>query len=74
MEQVLFIRQGMLLCQPSAEPDPLTHILAFPFQRVVPPLQPLSMCAPPPLSVSLQGLDTPPILSSSVRAYAPLLW
>ena len=45
-------------------------------QQGVHPLWPLSLRAPPPLpiSVPLQGLGVPPLLPSSMRAYAPLLW
>ena len=59
-----------------SEPAPLPQLSALPLQQGIPPLQPLSVCAPPPppLSVSLQGLGIPPILPSAVRAYAPLLW
>ena len=61
--------------QPSAvNPHPLPQILAFPLQRDVPPLHPLSVCAPPPpLSVSLQGRGEPPLLPLTLRAYVPLL-
>ena len=40
----------------------------------MPPLQPLTMRDPPPLSVSLQGLGVPPLLPSAARSYAPMLW
>ena len=66
----LILRQGMPLCQPSDWLAPLTQISALPIQRVVPSLQPIAMRAtppPPPLSVSLQGIGTPLILTSAVR-------
>ena len=61
--------------QPSVvNPPPLPHILAFPLQQDVPPLHPLSMCAPPPpISVSLQGRGEAPLLTSTLRAYVTLL-
>ena len=61
--------------QPSAvNSPPLTQILAFPLQRDVPHLHPLSACAPPPpLSVYLQGRREAPLLPSTLRAYVPLL-
>ena len=61
--------------QPSAvNPLLLSHILAFPLQRDVPPLQPLSSCAhPSPISLSLKERGEPPLLPSTVRAYVPLL-
>ena len=41
----------------------------------MPPLNPLYVCDPPPsLSVLLQGRDGPPLLPSTVRAYAPFLY
>ena len=63
------------LLHPSAvNPPPLTHILAFPLQRDVAPLQPLSACVtPPPLSVLLQGRGEAPILPSTLSACVPLL-
>ena len=39
----------------------------------MPLLQPLAVFAPPPISVSLKGLDVPPLLPSAVFYYAPLL-
>ena len=55
-------------------PPPLPQILALPLQRDVPPLQPLSTCAPPPpISVSIQGRGKSPLLPSNLRAYVPLL-
>ena len=61
--------------QPSAvNSPPLPQILAFPLQRDVPPLQPLTTCAPPPpLSVSLQGRGEAPLLPSTLSTYVPLL-
>ena len=52
----------------------MTNRHALPLQRGVPPLQPLTMRAPPPLSVSIQGLGVPQLIPSDARAYAPLLW
>ena len=63
----------MPLRQPIYEPDPLPQLSALPLQQDVPPLQPLSVCAPNPLYVLLQGLGVLPILTSAVRAYDPLL-
>ena len=57
-----------------SKPAPLPQLSALPLQRGVPPLQPLTMRAPHPLSISLQGLGVPPLLPSAARAYAPLLW
>ena len=61
--------------QPSViNSPPLPQILAFPLQRDVPPLKPLSSCAPPPpLPVYLQGRGEAPLLPSTLRAYVPLL-
>ena len=56
-----------------SEPAPLPQLSALPLQRGVPPLQPLTLRAPTPLSVSLQGLGVPPLLPSAARAYPPLL-
>ena len=72
----LIIWQGIPICQPSADPDHLPHILASPLQPGVIPLQPLAMryTPPPPISVSLQGKGAPPLLPSALHAYAPLLW
>ena len=72
----LLLWQGVTLRHSSAEPAPLTHISALHLQRVVPPLQSLAVHAPPPppLSVSIQGLDIPPLLPSAALAYAPMLW
>ena len=70
----LLLRKGVTLRQTLAEPDPLPQLSALPLQRGVPPLQPLVMRAPPPLSVLLQGIGVTPLLTSSVHAYAPLFW
>ena len=72
----LILKQGVPFRQPSAEPDPLPEISAFPIQRGVPPLQPIAryVSPPPPLSVLLQGIGVPSILPSAMRAYDPLLW
>ena len=81
----LLLQQKLIALQPSAMRDallqpsainspPLPQILAFPLQRDVPPLQPLSACAPPPpISVSLQGRGEAPLLPSTLRDYVPLL-
>ena len=63
------------LLQPSAvNPPPLPHILAFPLQQDVPPLQPVYACASPtPIYVSLQGRGKFPLLPSTLRANVPLL-
>ena len=52
---------------------PLPQLSALPLQQGVPPLQPLTVRAPPTLSVLLQGISIPPLLPSAVRAYATLL-
>ena len=70
---VLLLRKGVPLRQPLAEPAPLPQISASPLQQVVPYLQPLAMCDPTTLSISLQGLDAPHLIPSAVCAYAPLL-
>ena len=61
--------------EPSVvNPPLLPQILAFTLQRDVPPLQPLSTCAPsPPIPVSLQGRGESPLLTSTLRDYIPLL-
>ena len=66
----------MPLRHPSDEPAPLPQISAFTIQRGVPPLRLLAVHAPPPplLYVLLLGIGLPPILTSAVRAYAPLIW
>ena len=59
--------------QPSAvNTPPPPQLLTFPLQQDVPPLQPLSVCAPA-LSVLLQGRGKPPLLPPAVRSYVPLL-
>ena len=69
------LQQSVLPLQPSdVHITSLPQILAFSLQRDVPPLHPLSTCAPPPLiSVSTQGRGEPPLLPSTVRAYVPLI-
>ena len=63
----------MPLLKPVSVRTPLPHISASPLQRGVPPLQPLAVHypppPPPPLSVFLQGLGVPPLLTPAVRAY-----
>ena len=67
------------LVEPSLQPLavynlPLPHLLTFPIQQGLPPLQPLFVCAPPPLLyVSLQGQGEIPLLTSTVRTYVTLL-
>ena len=105
MLYALLLWQGMPLCHPSVEPDPLPLLLDLlpqrveppiqhsdvnpsplpqlsalplavhtPLQRGMTPLQSLSVRAPLLLSVSLQGLGVPHLLSSAMRAYFPLIW
>ena len=54
---------------------PLPHILALPLQEDMLPRQSSAVHADstPPLSVLLQGRVKQPLLTSAVRAYAPLL-
>ena len=56
-----------------SDPAPLPRLSALPIQRGVTPLQPLAMRAPPPPSVSLQGLGVPPHLPSALCTYGPML-
>ena len=64
------------LLQPSAvNSPPIPQLLAFTLQQYVPPLQPLAACDPPPLlSVLLPGRGEPPLLTSTVHAYVPLIY
>ena len=68
------------IVEPPLQPSdvhnpPLPQLLAFSIQRDMPPLQPLSTCAYPPLlSVLPQGIGEPPLLPSDVCAYVPLLY
>ena len=58
----------------AVNPPPLPNILAFPLQRDVPHIQPLSACASlPHISVLLQGRRKSPLLPSILRDYFPLL-
>ena len=61
--------------QPSAaNPPPLPQFLALPLQLDVPPLHPLSACAPYPLiPVLIQGRGKTPLLLSTIRTYVPLI-
>ena len=59
---------------PLSVHTPLPQLSDFPLQRGMPTLQTLATCAPPPLSVLLQGIVVPSLLHSAVRAYAHLLW
>ena len=61
--------------QPSSINFPsLPQLLSLPLQRDLIPLHPLAVCVhPPPLSKLLQGRGKPPLLSSTISAYVPLL-
>ena len=62
--------------QPSAiNPPPIPQISALNLQLYAPPLHTSVECAPPPpqISVLLQGKGKPPILSSTVHTYVPLI-
>ena len=60
----LLLRQGVPICHPPAKPAPLHQLPALPLQQGVPHIQTLAVHAPPPppLYVSLQGLDADPLL------------
>ena len=60
----------------AVNPPPLPQFLALPLQQDVPPLQPsaLRAAASPPISILLQGRGEPPLISQTVRTYAPLLY
>ena len=57
----LLIWQGVPICQPSADPDPLPQLSALILQLYATPLQPITVRAPPapPIHFS-QGLGVPP--------------
>ena len=57
-------------------PPCLPQISALTLQQGMPPLQNLAVRAHhfPLISILLQGIYIPPLIPSSLRAYAPLLW